>query len=77
MKRFPTGFKCLTVSEHCPWFTVDKIYTPIYKDEGVFVPDDEPDNGFTWKLTKSEDDVWLIEIENHIPRIIATFNEQD
>lgn len=76
MKRLPTGFTCLTVNKSCPWFTVGKTYNAIYKDDGVFIQDDEPDNGFDWKLTKTRG-AWLLEIQNHVPRIVATFNEQE
>lgn len=67
MKRFPTILTCLTVDKACPWFTVGKNYTPIYKD-----------NGFKWQLTKFKNNsTWVLEIQNHVPRIVATFNEQD
>lgn len=75
MKRFPTGFTCLTVDKSCPWFTVGETYNAVYKDGGVFIPDDEKD-GVTWKLTKVRG-VWSLEIQNHLPRIVATFNEQE
>ncbi|EJY0635040.1 hypothetical protein OE855_002581 [Salmonella enterica subsp. enterica serovar Schwarzengrund] len=78
MKRFPTILTCLTVNKACPWFTVGKNYTPIYKDNGVFIQDDELDNGFKWQLTKFKNNsTWVLEIQNHVPRIVATFNEQD
>lgn len=75
MKRFPTGFTCLTVHKSYPWFTVGETYNAIYKDNGVFIQDDEKD-GQEWKLTKVCG-IWSIEIQNHIPRIVATFNEQE
>lgn len=76
MKRFPTGFTCLTVGKSCPWFTVGETYEAVYKDDGIFIPDDEKD-GVMWKLTKRRRGKWSIEIENHVPRIVATFNEQE
>lgn len=75
MTRFPTGFTCLAVDKSCPWFTVGKIYNAIYKDDGVFIQDDEKD-GQEWKL-KRTDNIWMIGFEYHTPRIIATFNEQE
>lgn len=75
MKRFPTGFTCLTVSKYCPWFTVGENYTAIYEDDGVFIKDDERGE-VKWKLTKV-DGIWSIDIQNHVPRIVATFNEQE
>lgn len=75
MKTLPTGFTCLTVHKSCPWFTVGETYNAIYKDDGVFIPDDEKD-GVTWKLTKVRG-VWSLKIQNHLPCIVATFNEQE
>ena len=73
MKTLPTGFTCLTVDKCCPWFTVGENYAAIYEDHGVFIKDDEWDE-VKWKLTKV-DGIWSIEINNHMPRIVATFNE--
>lgn len=74
MKRFPTGFTCLTVDKSCPWFTVGKTYNAVYKDDRVSIRDDVAD--LEWKLTKVSG-IWSIEIQNHVPGIVATFNEQD
>lgn len=75
MKHLPTEFTCLTVDKSCPWFTVGETYSAIYKNGGVFIPDDEKD-GVTWKLTNVSG-IWSIEIQNHVPGIVATFNEQE
>lgn len=75
MKILPTGFVCLTVAKSCPWFTVGEKYPAIYEDDGVFIKDDERDE-VKWKLTKV-DGIWSIDIQNHVPRIVATFNEQE
>lgn len=75
MKTLPAGFICLTVDKSCPWFTVGEKYAAIYEDDGIFIKDDEQDE-LKWKLTKV-DGIWSIEIQNHLPRVVATFNEQE
>lgn len=75
MKRLPSAFTCVTVDKSCPWFTVGKSYPALYKDDGAFIQDDEQ-NEVTWKLTRVSG-VWSLDIKNHLPRIVATFKEQE